>query len=262
MSFLTLDTVSHYYFARHSYTKILDNITFSVKEGEFVTLLGPSGCGKSTLLSMIAGTVKPTEGNIHLCNKSLEEHNITIGWLLEKDYLFPWKTVIDNMLVIRQKEIKENALTLLEKTGLSSSYNHYPSTLPAGTRQCIAFLRALLCNPDIILLDDPFSKLDYQTKLKLEEMVIHLLHSHQQTAVFATNDIDEAIALSDRIVLLNSDVGSITKIFEVPLELRQEVPLLARQHPKYQLLFDKIWQEMNKNQTRSVNKVVRSRHDL
>lgn len=257
MSFLTLDQVTHYYFSKTSYTKALDNISLSVKEGEFVALLGPSGCGKSTILSIIAGIMKQTAGNVLLQQKPIHDSELAIGYMLQQDYLFPWKTIIDNVLLGPKinnndtEEMKEKALELLNNVGLSDIAGAYPSSLSGGMRQRVALVRTLINDPKIFLLDEPFSALDYQTKLKLEDQVSQLLKMYHKTTVLVTHDIGEAIAMSDRICIMDANPGSIAKVFEVPIELRNEEPFLVRRHPKYQILFDKIWEELDNEETAS-----------
>ncbi|OEH54060.1 spermidine/putrescine ABC transporter ATP-binding protein [Oceanobacillus sp. E9] len=250
MSFLTLEHVTHYYFSKESYVKALDNISFTMKEGEFVSLLGPSGCGKSTLLSIIAGIIPQTQGQVRLQQEELIKQNQAIGYMLQQDYLFPWKTIIENVLIGPKihnnitDEIKQYANTLLSEVGLKDIESKYPSELSGGMRQRVALVRTLINDPKILLLDEPFSALDYQTKLKLEDLVSNLLKTYKKTAVLVTHDIGEAIAMSDRIILLDSHPGSIAKIYDVPLELRDETPFNVRKHPKYQLLFDKVWEQL------------------
>lgn len=251
MSFLTLDHVSHHYFSKKGYTKAIDDISFSIKEGEFISLLGPSGCGKSTILSIIARIIKQTEGNVLLKGKAIQESKLAIGYMLQQDYLFPWKTIIDNVLLgpkIGKAETpatKESALELLAEVGLADVADDYPGSLSGGMRQRVALVRTLITNPEILLLDEPFSALDYLTKLKLEDLVSELFQTYRKTAILVTHDIAEAISMSDRIFLLNANPGSIATVFDVPLELRNETPLLVRRHPKYQIIFDKIWDKVN-----------------
>ncbi|WP_085991502.1 ABC transporter ATP-binding protein [Oceanobacillus senegalensis] len=254
MTFLTLDQVSHHYFSKRDYTKALDNISFSLKKGEFVALLGPSGCGKSTILSIIAGILENTEGNVLLEDKPIKQSQLAIGYMLQQDYLFPWKTILDNVLIgpkINKKPIsdfKETAIQLLQEVGLSGVEDSYPTSLSGGMRQRVALVRTLINDPKILLLDEPFSALDYQTKLKLEDLVGRLLKNYHKTAVLVTHDIGEAIAMSDRILVMNANPGSIAKSFEVPIELRQSAPLTVRKHSKYQILFDRIWDELDKRE--------------
>lgn len=253
MSFLTLDRVSHYYFSKQNYTKALENISFSLDKGEFVSILGPSGCGKSTILSIIAGIIKQTEGRVLLNDKDIRSAPFAVGYMLQQDYLFPWKTIINNVLIGPKigenitKETKEKGRQLLSEVGLSDVTDAYPSSLSGGMRQRVSLVRTFMSDPNILLLDEPFSALDYLTKLKLEDLVSELLKKYKKTAVLVTHDIGEAISMSDRIFVMEANPGTIAHEFQVPIELRQERPFLVRRHPKYQRLFDKIWVEMNKN---------------
>ncbi|QKY69754.1 ABC transporter ATP-binding protein [Lentibacillus sp. CBA3610] len=268
MSFLTLDHLSHHYFSKKNYTKALDDISFSVKDGEFVALLGPSGCGKSTILSIIAGIIEHTAGEVYVGEQPLRKSELDIGYMLQQDYLFPWKSIIDNVLIgpkigrDQSSETKKRAVDLLEQVGLANITDSYPDSLSGGMRQRVALVRTLITNPKILLLDEPFSALDYQTKLKLEDLVWDLLQKYNKTSVLVTHDIGEAIAMSDRIILMDANPGSIAKTFEVPLELRNEKPFSARRHPKYQILFDKVWEALNQNEAGSQQtKVVDSSND-
>lgn len=266
MTFLTLDRVSHHYFSKKTYTKTLDNISFSVKEGEIVTLLGPSNCGKSTILSIIAGTIKQTTGDVLLQQQPINKSEAVIGLMLQQDYLFPWKTIIDNVLIgpkigkNQTTAIKEKAIYLLKEVGLTNVTHVYPNSLSGGMRQRVALIRSLITDPKMLLIDEPFTAHDYQTKLKQEDLMLRLLKKYNRTTILVTHDISEAIAMSDRIILLDAKTRSIGKTFEVPLELRNEAPFSVRRHPKYQLLFEKIWEELEPNT--SGTKVVGHQNDV
>ncbi|MFD2208180.1 ABC transporter ATP-binding protein [Virgibacillus halophilus] len=251
MSFLTLENVSHHYFTKKSLTKALDDISFSLNEGEFLSLVGPSGCGKSTILSIISGIMAQTQGKVLLNGKPVNEFNDAIGYMLQQDYLFPWKTIIDNILLGPKiqnditPDIRQKASEFLAEVGLVNVEEAYPESLSGGMRQRAALVRTLVSDPKVLLLDEPFSALDYQTKLNLEDLVHKLLRQYHKTAVLVTHDIGEAISMSDRILVMEAKPGRILKTFEVPLELRNEVPFLVRRHPKYQPLFDKVWAALN-----------------
>jgi len=253
MTFLTLENVSHYYFSKTGYTKALDEINVSIEEGEFVSIIGPSGCGKSTILSIIARLIKQTEGNIKIKNESLMSSPFNIGYMLQQDYLFPWKTIMDNVLLgpkvnkAISDKTKERAKKLLQEVGLEHTENDYPSELSGGMRQRVALVRTLINNPEILLFDEPFSALDYVTKLKLENLVAKLMKTYHKTAILVTHDLGEAISMSDRIFLMDASPGRIVKTFSVPEELRKEEPFFVRRHPKYQALFDEVWQYLNKD---------------
>ncbi|WP_307892302.1 ABC transporter ATP-binding protein [Bacillus swezeyi] len=251
MSFLQVQDVTHTYFSLQEKTTALENVSIEVEKGQFVSFLGPSGCGKTTLLSIIAGIVSPTEGRVLIEGQKPDERDRQIGYMLQQDYLFPWKTIEENILIglhISKKlnaETKQTALHLLEKLGLYQVENKYPKELSGGMRQRAALARTLAVDPDILLLDEPFSALDYQTKLNLEDLVFNTLNSYQKTAVLVTHDIGEAIAMSDRILLFSKQPGTIHKTFAVPESLKILTPFEARQEPEFQSLFQNIWKELN-----------------
>ncbi|WLV23844.1 ABC transporter ATP-binding protein [Aciduricibacillus chroicocephali] len=251
MTFLSIDNISHLFFNKDSTTEALDSISFTMNEGEFISLLGPSGCGKSTLLNIIAGLINQTEGEVLLQGKRLRDQEHKIGYMLQQDYLFPWKTILDNVMLgpqiakVRNEEIELEAMNLLEEVGLTGVEDKYPNSLSGGMRQRAALVRTLINEPEILLLDEPFSALDYFTKLKLEDLVSKILKTYQKTAILVTHDIGEAISMSDRIIVLDRQPGKIHQIFEVPIELRNERPFLCRRHSKYQTIFEKVWGAMN-----------------
>lgn len=251
MSFLEIENIHHTYFSPKTATTALANISISIEEGEFVSFLGPSGCGKTTLLSIIAGLLQPTEGSIRMEGIEVKEPQTTIGYMLQHDYLFPWKTIEENIMLglkIMKKDTKENrkkSIELLKEMNLGNVEKQFPSQLSGGMRQRVALVRTLTTNPKILLLDEPFSALDYQTKLKLENLVSQTLKEYKKTALLVTHDIGEAIAMSTRIFLLKANPGELAQTFIVPKELRDIPPFEARQHPKFSELFQKIWEELN-----------------
>lgn len=248
--FLTINHISHTYFTKDSVSHALVDIHLSIKEGEFISFLGPSGCGKTTLLSIVSGLLKPTHGEVLITGKRIDSTNSSIGYMLQQDYLFPWKTIQQNILLglkifnSLNKETKRNALKLLDEMGLKDVTNLYPRQLSGGMRQRAALVRTLATNPSILLLDEPFSALDYQTKLKLEDLVVRTLRQYKKTALLVTHDIGEAIAMSDRIVLLSKRPGKVEKIISVPDELVTLLPFESRQHPTFPELFQWLWKEL------------------
>ncbi|WP_078544411.1 ABC transporter ATP-binding protein [Litchfieldia alkalitelluris] len=251
MNFLSVSNIHHTYFSKDTATTALEDISLTIKEGEFISFLGPSGCGKTTLLSIIAGLIKPTSGEIMIENLPLSKAKSSIGYMLQEDYLFPWKTIEENIVVglktmnILSTENKERTLSLLQEIGLSGVEKSFPKQLSGGMRQRAALVRTLATNPKILLLDEPFSALDYQTKLKLEDLVSTTLKDYRKTALLVTHDIGEAIAMSDRIFLLSANPGKVAKTFEVPSELKKLKPFDARQHQSYSILFQEIWKELD-----------------
>lgn len=250
MVFLKIDGIHHTYFTKSSATTALSNISLEVEEGEFVSFLGPSGCGKTTLLSIIAGLLDPTEGNVTLENQPIKNLDNQIGYMLQQDYLFPWKTIEENILLGLKlnnqltDEKRKYTLDLLDQMGLKGFEKQYPSQLSGGMRQRVALVRTLATEPKLLMLDEPFSALDYQTKLRLEDLVSDTLKSFQKTAILVTHDIGEAIAMSDRIYLFSPRPGQIYKTFEMPAELKTTTPFKSRNHEMYSEIFQEIWKEL------------------
>lgn len=249
MSFLTVSNIHHTYFSKDAATESLKNINLTMKEGEFVSFIGPSGCGKTTLLSIIAGLFQPTEGKVLIENKEVYDNDkLSIGYMLQQDYLFPWKTIEENVnlgLKLKNKKINPaKASLLLKDVGLPPVEKKYPRELSGGMRQRVALARTLAVDPKILLLDEPFSALDYQSKLRLEDLVSVMLKEYGKTAILVTHDIGEAIAMSDRIYLFSTRPGQIHKTFDVPEELRKMTPFEARSHQSYSELFHTIWKEL------------------
>ena len=245
MAFIEVSNIQHLFFSDDSYTTAIRDISFSVEEGEFVSFIGPSGCGKSTLLSIIAGLLKPTSGTITHKSPSAE-----IGYMLQQDYLFPWKTIEENILLgltILNKKDPEIVDQLLNEFQLAHTAKLYPKQLSGGMRQRIALARTLAFDPSLLLLDEPFSALDFHSKLVLENFVSNALKQYRKTAILVTHDISEAIAMSDKIYLFSNRPGTIIKTFTVPDEIRNLVPFDARNHPEFQPLFQTIWKELEAN---------------
>lgn len=249
MSFLVVEHVSHTYFSKDAATEALRDIHLTIEEGEFVSFIGPSGCGKTTLLSIIAGLFQPTYGKVFIENQQVYGNKeLSIGYMLQQDYLFPWKTIEENItlgLKLLNKHVDMSiASKLLQDVGLPPVEKKYPRELSGGMRQRVALARTLAVDPKILLLDEPFSALDYQSKLKLEDLVSKMLKQYNKTAILVTHDIGEAIAMSDRIYLFSARPGKIHKVFDIPEEIRTLTPFEARSHSSYSPLFQQIWKEL------------------
>ncbi|QCR31670.1 ABC transporter ATP-binding protein [Lysinibacillus sp. SGAir0095] len=251
MSFLSVSNIHHTYFSKEAASEALHDINLTINKGEFVSFIGPSGCGKTTLLSIIAGLFEPTSGSVKIENQEVYGNsNLSIGYMLQQDYLFPWKTIEENItlglkLLKDEKQKYGNvASSLLRDVGLPPVEKKYPRELSGGMRQRVALARTLAVDPKILLLDEPFSALDYQSKLKLEDLVFSKLKEYEKTAVLVTHDIGEAIAMSDRIFLFSARPGRLHQTFEVPEELRTLIPFEARAHSSYSDLFQTIWKEL------------------
>lgn len=202
---------------------VLDRISLDVKEGEFIGIVGPSGCGKTTLLNIVAGLIEQDKGSIKFKNIPSDKRLGGIAYMQQKDLLFPWRSVLDNAILglelkgMSRNEARHKALDLIDTFGLKGFENQYPSTLSGGMRQRLAFLRTMLQNPDIMLLDEPFGALDALTRVRMREWLESLWKTFNKTIVLVTHDIEEAILLSDRIYVLSARPAKVTAILNVNL---------------------------------------------
>ncbi len=242
--------VSHVCYAYHTLsgeTTALTDITFSVDEGEFLVIVGPSGCGKSTLLSLLSGLIPAEQGIIRLNQSPLNRHQTNIGYMLQKDHLFEWRTIYKNVILgleIQKKETSKNLAhvdQMLKDYGLSAFKNSRPSELSGGMRQRAALIRTLALDPSLLLLDEPFSALDYQTRLNVCDDVYTIIKKEKKTAILVTHDLSEAISMADRILILSKRPARITKI------MPQMTPMQRRQAPEFKHYFNDIWKELNAN---------------
>ncbi|MEW9698870.1 ABC transporter ATP-binding protein [Paenibacillus sp. SI8] len=246
---VTVDDVTQVYVTEQRAMLAIQHMNFTVGQGEFVSLIGPSGCGKTTVLSIIAGLIRPTVGTVSVAGDKVNGPSPRVGYMLQQDYLFPWRTIFDNAAIGLElqgtltKATKQEVLHLLEEMGLLRFKDYYPSQLSGGMRQRVALVRTLATDPEILLLDEPFSALDYQTKLQLEDLVVETLRAKRKTALLVTHDISEAIAMSDRVIVLEPNPGRIRQEFVMPEEIRVELPFVAREQPGFHALFRAIWLE-------------------
>lgn len=214
----------------------LKNVTMQIPEGKFVSIIGPSGCGKSTLFNIIAGLLKPTTGQILLDGENIVGKNGYVGYMLQKDLLLPWRTILQNVVLgleikgVSKKQAIERALPLLQKYGLGGFESHYPSELSGGMRQRAALLRTLLYDQDIILLDEPFGALDAQTRLLMQTWLLQIWTDFKKTILFVTHDIDEAIYLSDEIYVLSPRPGRLKEKVTVNLPRPRDESTLLQQN--------------------------------
>ncbi|MNB98562.1 Aliphatic sulfonates import ATP-binding protein SsuB [compost metagenome] len=245
-----LKGVTHAYLGDREASLAIGDLSLEVGQGEFVSLVGPSGCGKTTLLSIIAGLLQPSLGEVSVNGRIIKGPSPEVGYMLQQDYLFPWRTILDNALLGLEltgnltPESRQKTLDLLADMGLAGKEQAYPSQLSGGMRQRVALVRTLATNPSLLLLDEPFSALDYQIKLQLEDLVSETLRRRGTTAVLVTHDLSEAIAVSSRVILLQRNPGRIRKIFEVPEDIHSTPPLYARDLPGFAELFHEVWKEM------------------
>lgn len=256
-AFLSIKGLSFSYHSLDGETKALHDINLSIQEGEFVAIVGPSGCGKSTLLSLIAGlqsliSGEITAGEILLQNQPLGQNRDHIGYMLQKDHLFSWRSTKNNVLLgpeIRHaltSEQESKALTMLENYGLSQFASASPSSLSGGMRQRAALIRTLMTEPSLLLLDEPFSALDYQTRLNVSDDICKQIRKEQITTILVTHDISEAISVADRVVILSKRPATVAKTLDIRLDMEAPLrsPLLARSSPNFTYYFNLVWKEL------------------
>ena len=241
---LSIEHLRKNYQSKNSETVAIEDFSFDLNSGEFVAIVGPSGCGKTTILSILAGLLNKTDGNIVM------QENLKIGYMLQQDALFNWRTILSNCLLgleinncLNEKNI-ENVKNVLNTYGLNDFINSYPNSLSGGMRQRVALIRTLATNPDILLLDEPFSALDYQTRLAVADDVYKIIKSEKKSAIMVTHDLAEAISMADRVIVLTKRPAHIKNIYNIEFEERLS-PLEIRKTNKFFEYYDLIWKDID-----------------
>jgi NitT/TauT family transport system ATP-binding protein len=251
LSLIDISNISLTYHSLKGETKAIENVNFSIEKGEFVSIIGPSGCGKSTLLNIISGLLKPSDGKIIYIDKDINNRLDKMGYMFQKDYLFKWLSVRSNVLLglkIKGLDNEENikrADKLLDNYQLSKFKNHKPAELSGGMRQRVALIRTLALNPDVLLLDEPFSALDYQTRLKVCDDVKSIIKREGKTAIMVTHDLGEAIATSDRIIVLTKRPAKVKLDVKITFKNAEATPFQRRKEPEFNEYFNLLWKELD-----------------
>lgn len=249
--YLNVENIRLVYQTPESETLAIKDISFTVDKGQFVSIVGPSGCGKSTLLSCIAGITLPTAGNILLENKPIKGINNRTGYMLQNDNLLPWRSIYKNVflgLEIQNKLTEENieyTHSLLKKYGLWEFKDSYPSALSGGMRQRAALIRTLAVKPSLLLLDEAFSALDYQTRVTVSQDVYNILRSENQTMIMVTHDIPEAVSMSDRVIVLSPRPAVIARQVDIPFGKTRDT-IALRSTKEYRQCYETVWKEMSR----------------
>lgn len=254
---LELKNISYSYHSLHGETQALNNISFGVKEGEFLAIVGPSGCGKSTLLSIISGLLKPESGTITFNNPDGSLHYPRIGYMLQHDHLFEWRTIYQNSILgleINHMLTKER-LAHVNQLFLDYDLEHFkskrPSELSGGMKQRAALIRTLAMEPQLLLMDEPFSALDYQTRLMVSADICKLIRAAGKTMIIITHDLSEAISLADRIIVLTGRPATVKTELPITLTLTDNSALAARNAPEFAGYFNQLWEEMTSENSES-----------
>ena len=244
---LEIKNLSHSYHNLEGETLALSQLSFSMSKGEFISIVGPSGCGKSTLLSLICGLMKPEEGTVEL-------HGKQMGYMLQKDHLLEWRSIYKNIVLgleIRHMlttETKQTVQDYLTQYGLADFANARPSELSGGMRQRVALIRTLILEPDLLLLDEPFSALDYQTRLNVADDIGQIIRKEKRSAILVTHDLSEAISLGDKVYVLTQRPASIKRIIPLKFDLEEDTPLHRRNAPEFKNYFNMVWKELNEHE--------------
>ena len=222
----------------------LDNVSFNVYENEFISIVGPSGCGKSTILSILGGLEKKSSGSV------IFHKDVTVGYMLQEDCLFFWKSILDNCLIgleiagkLNDKS-KEYVISSLKTYGLYEFKDMYPSSLSGGMRQRVALIRTLALKPDVLLLDEPMSALDSQSRLAIGEDIYNIIKKEKKTAIMVTHDISEAISMSDKVVVLSNRPAIVKNIFDINLE-NKSTPIINRSAKNFSYYYEEIWRDLD-----------------
>ena len=251
MSLLEIRNINMNYHTVDGVTEALKDINFTVEKGEFISIIGPSGCGKSTLLNIISGILKPSSGEVVYNDPSIKNNLDKMGYMFQKDYLFPWLTVRENILLglkiknIYTKENIDEADKLLIRYGLEKFKDSKPIELSGGMRQRVALIRTLALNPEILLLDEPFSALDYQSRLKVTDDVYEIIKKEGKTAIMVTHDLGEAIVMSKKIIILTKRPATIKESVLITFKNEKASPFERRKEEEYNNYFDKLWKEID-----------------
>ena len=247
---LEVKNINKKYQSKEGEILALKDVSFDVNDGEFISIIGPSGCGKSTLLSIIAGLESKSSGSIFLNGKEMEGSSPSIGYMLQRDCLLEWRSILSNAmfgLEIKGKTSnsdKEYVEKLLKKYSLYEFKDKYPSELSGGMRQRAALIRTLAIKPKILLLDEAFSALDYQTRIMVTNDIYSILRKEHITAIIVTHDISEAISMSDRVLVLSERPGTVKSIHNIDFEIDGRNPINCRESPKFSTYFNTLWKEL------------------
>lgn len=241
---LSINKLKKNYHTRKSEIEAIRDISLDIFDGDFISIVGPSGCGKSTILSILVGIESLSDGSIQFLD------NLTIGYMFQGDSLFPWRTVLDNCLVgLEMKgkvsdEDKNYVISLLKIYGLNDFIYKFPSSLSGGMRQRVALIRTLALKPDILLLDEPLSALDYQTRLKISDDIYDIIKKEKKTVIMVTHDISEAVSMSNKVVVLSNRPARIKNVYEIDFS-SEVIPSRKRSEKKFFEYFNKIWEDLD-----------------
>ena len=253
---LDVSNLSFDYLSASSCLPVIDNISFQAFEGDFISIVGPSGCGKSTLLDIIAGLMPSSAGQVFFLGEPVIKPRKEIGYMLQRDQLFEWRSILRNTLLGPEiqhsshkdkRKARKTASEMLTRYDLGGFLGAKPSELSGGMRQRAALIRTLVLDPDLLLLDEPFSALDYQTRLQVGDDIGQIIRKEGNSAILVTHDLSEAISLADRVIVLSGRPATIQQTIPLIFDLDRDTPLARRNAPEFKTYFNLIWEELNAN---------------
>ncbi|CEK30244.1 ABC transporter ATP-binding protein [[Clostridium] sordellii] len=246
---LKVSNLSKTFYTKDGELEVLKNINFTLSEGEILTFLGPSGSGKSTILNILTGLLTPSEGSFFIDG--------TVGYMFQKDHLLEWRNVMDNVLIGLEIQNKKSSKyinfveKLLKTYGLWDFRSMYPKELSGGMRQRVALIRTLAVNPDVLLLDEPFSALDYQTRILVSDDIYKIIKNENKSTILVTHDISEAISMSDKVAVLSKRPASIKSIYNINLKISEtRTPIISRSAENFKDYFNILWKEIDSSETK------------
>jgi NitT/TauT family transport system ATP-binding protein len=246
---LSVRSVRKSFSGKSGQVPVLEDLSFDINESDFVSIIGPSGCGKTTIFNIIAGLIEPDSGMMIFRGEEIDSLRGRVGYMMQKDLLFPWRTVLGNVLLgletrgVDSRKAEEKAREYLDRFGLAGFENAYPKTLSGGMRQRVALIRTLIMDPDILLLDEPFSALDYQTRLYLEGVLKDAVQTYNKTVILVTHDVDEAVALSKRVVVLSGRPARVKVVHDIDISATS--PIAARSDSQFSGYFHTLCSELD-----------------
>lgn len=249
--FLSVKNLSHAYHTKNGETQALHDINFDLFPGEFAAIVGPSGCGKSTLLDLVAGFIPVQTGSLVYPSS---ERPPAIGYMLQKDHLLEYRTIYKNIILgleIQHQLTAKNiayARSLMEQYDIADFADAHPHELSGGMRQRAALIRTLALKPDLLLLDEPFSALDYQTRLSVSDDIWQIIRREKKTALLVTHDISEAVSMADQVIVLTRRPARIRRVIPITFKLPERTPMASRDMPEFKQYFNLIWKELNSHE--------------
>ena len=250
---LVADRIAKTYDDGRQEVPVITELSFTLNPGEIVSIVGPSGCGKTTLLNVLSGLIAPSAGEVRWYGERLGGMPAHVGYMLQKDLLFPWRTALANVMLgleikgVSASEARQRSRAILDQLGLDGFVDNYPTTLSGGMRQRVALARTIVNNPDVLLFDEPFAALDFQTKLLIESDAARLVRDQHRAMLLITHDIEEAVSLSDRVIVLSHRPSKIKAAYEIEITGDRTDMMAARESPGFSDYVRSIWADLDVN---------------